>query len=325
MNGWQRWLRQPQSVWLRRANFQVHLWAGIGLGIYVFVICVTGSALVFRPEMSRAMAGGQVLVAGSGTPVTDNQIREVIARTRPGYEVYTIYRGGKPNAGIIVVLTGPNNEEKRRMLNPFTGEDIGPSVPFGMRTLQWFLDLHDNLLGGETGRIVNGIGGALLTIVAVTGLVVWWPGIKNWQRSLMLHRGVNWKRFNWDLHSALGFWTFALTFIWAVSGAYLVFQGWIQDVIDYYAPIQGPYKPRLIDDILLWLQRLHFGRFRGLSPSLTLGLKITWVILGLAPAVLFVTGAIMWWNRVLVNLDWNRVWTPKKPQVPKETLNPDPS
>src|SRR4051812_4852742 len=105
MSSWQRWLRQPQTIWLRKANFQVHLWAGIGVGIYVFIVCVTGSALVFRPEISRSMSGGQVLVAGSGTPLTDSQIREVVARTRPGYEVSTIYRGGNANAGILVLLT----------------------------------------------------------------------------------------------------------------------------------------------------------------------------------------------------------------------------
>jgi uncharacterized iron-regulated membrane protein len=30
-----------------------------------------------------------------------------------------------------------------------------------------------------------------------------------------------------------------------------------------------------------------------------MGVRITYVIIGLLPAVMFVTGAIMWWNRVL--------------------------
>jgi uncharacterized iron-regulated membrane protein len=30
-----------------------------------------------------------------------------------------------------------------------------------------------------------------------------------------------------------------------------------------------------------------------------MGVRVTYVILGLLPAVLFVTGAIMWWKRVL--------------------------
>src|SRR5262245_910992 len=46
-----RWLQQPQRVWLRRALFQVHLWTGLALGVYVVVLSVTGSALVYRAEL----------------------------------------------------------------------------------------------------------------------------------------------------------------------------------------------------------------------------------------------------------------------------------
>jgi uncharacterized iron-regulated membrane protein len=38
---------------------------------------------------------------------------------------------------------------------------------------------------------------------------------------------------------------------------------------------------------------MHFGRYGGM------GVRITYVIIGLLPAVMFVTGSIMWWNRVL--------------------------
>jgi uncharacterized iron-regulated membrane protein len=38
---------------------------------------------------------------------------------------------------------------------------------------------------------------------------------------------------------------------------------------------------------------LHFGNFAGLKT------RIVWAALGLAPPILFLTGALMWWNRVL--------------------------
>ena len=48
---WKQWLHQPQRVWVRRAIFQVHLWTGLALGLYVVVLSVTGSALVYRREL----------------------------------------------------------------------------------------------------------------------------------------------------------------------------------------------------------------------------------------------------------------------------------
>jgi uncharacterized iron-regulated membrane protein len=299
MNFWQRLVKQPQSVWARKALFQIHLWTGIAASIYIVVVCVTGSALVFRPELTRAFARGPIIVTDSGTPLTEQQIKEAATRQHPGFVVSNLFKAKQRNAAAEVWLEGPNST-LHRLFNPFTGKDMGESVPFGMRAVSWFLDLHDNLLGGENGRYVNGVGGVMLTALALTGMVIWWPGIKNWRRSLMLRRGVGWKRFNWDLHSAMGFWTFAIVFMFAISGSYLVFQEWIQPVIDYIQPLNDSKPvPRPIDEILLWLPRLHFGRFRGIRPNFILSLKIAWVIIGLAPAILSITGVLMWWNRVV--------------------------
>src|SRR5437764_1106199 len=37
VTNWERWIWQPQTKWLRRAIFQVHMWSAIGLGLYVFM------------------------------------------------------------------------------------------------------------------------------------------------------------------------------------------------------------------------------------------------------------------------------------------------
>ena len=94
-------------------------------------------------------------------------------------------------------------------------------MPTGIRLVSKLLDLHDNLLAGPTGRKVNGVGALAVLVLAVTGLVIWWPGIKTWRRSLTLHRGVGWKRLIWELHSMIGFWSFGFILIFVVSGIYL--------------------------------------------------------------------------------------------------------
>ena len=57
--------------------------------------------------------------------------------------------------------------------------ELSPSL-----AVEWLVKLHENLLFGETGRLINGIGALLLTVVCLTGAVIWWPGVKNWRRSL---------------------------------------------------------------------------------------------------------------------------------------------
>jgi hypothetical protein len=39
----------------RRLLFQLHLWIGVTTGLYIFVVCTTGAALVFRIDMQRAL------------------------------------------------------------------------------------------------------------------------------------------------------------------------------------------------------------------------------------------------------------------------------
>ena len=39
----------------RRALFQAHLWIGIGFSLYILVICISGSAIVFRRDLDKAL------------------------------------------------------------------------------------------------------------------------------------------------------------------------------------------------------------------------------------------------------------------------------
>ena len=131
----------------------------------------------------------------------------------------------------------------------------------------------------------------------------------------------NWKLFNWQLHSVIGFWMLPVVFLFGVVGTYAGFPRPFQVLVNKIAPldvyriepqasIRAPMnfipvdaattRPRFVrpklstgDQIIRWFSYLHFGNFGGWLS------KAVWVIIGLAPAFLFVTGVLMWWNRVL--------------------------
>jgi uncharacterized iron-regulated membrane protein len=144
------------------------------------------------------------------------------------------------------------------------------------------------------------------------------------RRSLTIDFKANWKRLNWDLHSVIGFWLCALVFIFGVTGVYLVFPMPFQVVVNHFShlelyglqsesdapapaqiirvadqtppPVRRRRKPPRGSDgdvFLRWFYYLHFGNFGDWE------VKALWVVLGLTPPFLFVTGALMWWNRVL--------------------------
>jgi uncharacterized iron-regulated membrane protein len=248
---WQRWVRQPQKVWLRRAIFQVHLWSGIGLGLYVFFISVTGSVLVYRNEL---------YVAAMAQLPTHNA----------------------------------------------SAAEAGAKDPLGIRLVDGLIELHDDLLSGRTGRKINGAGAVAVVLMCLTGIVIWWPGIARWRAHLKLQRGVGWRRFTWHLHGVFGFWSAALLLVLAASGTYLCFPDQFAALADWLEPQTAENAgTRFVDSALYWLAYLHFGRINGIGiPCHGPGLcdqatKAVWAIVGALPAAMFVTGAIMWWNRVV--------------------------
>ncbi|HEY7173269.1 MAG TPA: PepSY-associated TM helix domain-containing protein [Vicinamibacterales bacterium] len=306
MQYWQQWVAQPQQLWLRRAIFQIHLWSGVGVGLYVLLISVTGSILVFRNELYTAATRPPVHVTAAGSRLSDETLSAAAARAHPGFSVVRIGRTRTADQAVAIELKR-GGETISRLFDPYTGKDLGNSVPLGIWLVSRLIVLHDDLLAGRTGRTVNGAGALLLVVMALTGMVVWWPGKRSWRRSLTVHRGVGWRRFTWDLHGAVGFWTVVVILMFALSGAYLGLPQPFENLADWLEPpTEANAGSRLVDQILYWLAYLHFGRINGIGipcggpGACDIATKTVWAAIGLIPGVMFVTGAVMWWNRVLV-------------------------
>jgi len=253
---WRTWWWRPKSTWLRKAIFQIHLWSGLLLGLYVVVVCASGSAIVFRND------------------------------------IYDWLEASGKNVSFRASL---------------------------YHWLSWLGKLHGSLLMDSDGMTANAIGGFLIAALCLTGIVVWWPGVAGWRRALGVHANAGWKRFVFDLHGAVGFWTFAVLLMWGVTGGYFVFPQPFRATINLFTPIyapatfplgasaagntrdrapNNPIRPRRRPlttgaRILRGFSYAHYGNFAGWS------VKALWVILGLAPAVLFSTALLMWWNRVV--------------------------
>jgi len=93
----ERWARRPQTVWLRKALFQVHLWTGIGVGLYVLAISISGSAIVYRNTLYKKLSPGPKMVPISGERLSHDGLKQAAAQAYPGYSVSYIWEGKQPN------------------------------------------------------------------------------------------------------------------------------------------------------------------------------------------------------------------------------------
>ena len=224
-SAWQRWAETPDNLWVRRVIFQIHLWVGAIVGVYVALMSLSGSIAVFRNELA------------------------------------------------------------------------------GRFGIEWLVDFHDNLLSGQAGRFVNGIGAVCLTLLCFTGAIVWWPGISHWRRSLTVNWRTHFARLMWDLHSALGFWCFFFVLIWGISGIYFAFPQAFNAVFSLFDP-----RDRFADQALLWLSDLHFGRFGWFGETI-------WALLGLVPLVLSLTGVFLCCRRMIYSTSFPKDQTPNRHSV----------
>lgn len=286
-------MRRPRDLWLRRAIFQIHLWTGLALGLYVVAISLSGSALVFRNDLYDVFTATPVIVSPIGARLDPKELRDRALDAHPGYEISRVWENENNRDQAVEVTLYRNGSQTHRLIDPYTGRDLGHAIPMGIRILSWLDDLHVNLVSGETGRLVNAAIAALWILLGISGAFVWWPGVREWKRGLTIRRNVSWRRFNWDLHSAAGIWMFVFILLWGITGVHVAIPGPFWAVVDYFEPPSDGALPdsRVGEVVLRWSARLHFGTFGG-RPSQAL-----WLILGLAPIILAVTGALMWWNR----------------------------
>lgn len=293
-------LAYPQSVPLRRVLFHVHRWVGIAAGLYVLLVTVSGSVIVYRLELWRLFATRTVVVQPREHRLSDAQLLAVARADYAGvrFSSIQIHRPRAPDHAVQVWFlfagrrVGPGRIE--RLFDPYTGADLGDPLGPVPAPIDWMVSLHESLLSGSTGRALNGAGAILLTLLCASGAVIWWPGSARWRRSLTLRRSVGWRRLTWDLHSVLGSWGFLLVLMWALTGIYLSFPSTFSSLLKLLwvqgAPTSVSHSAgRAID----WLVQLHVVRSFG--PEM----RACLAILGLVPAALFITGILMWWNRVL--------------------------
>ncbi len=240
-------LDRPQRVWWRKAIFQIHLWVGIALCLYMLVIGVTGSILVFESELEHWVYA-RFWRASSPSPekpaVELPAVINTVTGAYPGFRISVAYPPDRPGDN-FEVFVHKNERLLYVFVDPNTGRIAGEINPY-RSALIWIIDLHFNLLAGRVGEVLNGIGAACLLLLCVTGAVVWWAGLKHWTRGLKMNFRRSWRRINFDLHSAVGFWTLLILSMWAFTGVYFIWPKPIESFVNRFSSVASANPPEFI-------------------------------------------------------------------------------
>ena len=356
---------------LRRAAFFVHLATGLGLGLWLVLVSLTGSLIVFRAEIEDVLHRPLARVP-AGTHWT--ALQPILDRARaahPGATFHTVNLPTAPDQSLSLWGHDVAGRSFHAFANPFTGELLGANHADDNLT-EWLYLFHAQLLSGGTGEQINGLGAIIWVALLGSGLLLWLPRKgRPWRDGFLIRWHAQTRRRLYDLHRAAGFWSALPLLVVVVTGAYFPFKApfrWLAETVTgttaaENSPNRPPGLPGTPDvslDLVLaaateihpevppnWIhlpehgrdnfvvrkrlpgewrteganylhvdpasgtlvradlhadrtpaQRLlramfplHVGAFGGNAT------RVLWVLLGLVPVGLFVSGTLMWWRR----------------------------
>ncbi len=229
----------PRSSKPRQWIFELHLYSGLAIGLLALVVGLSGAALVYAPEFEMGAP------AGPGPRLPLPVLAAKILDNYPGYALRGVRFDAQQNATEFHVhartATPGKAADLHLAVDPASGavqREVNRKAGFW----HWMRELHHNLLAGKAGRIGNGIGAALLLFLCLSGIVIWWPGPKLWRKRLTIASGTGWKRWNWDLHNALGFWMAGALAFFSFTGVYFAFPHAVQDAVRYLTASPRPLQ-----------------------------------------------------------------------------------
>lgn len=199
----------------------VHRVLGLTAGLALVVTGVTGSALVFRPEIDRALAPSLLVVQPAATRAPLQRAIDDVQARFPGEAIARIRIPATADASIEFTIGGKSGRQV--YVDPYRGTILG-SRGETESAMGWLFQLHSHWLAGERGERVGGVLGLLLVVMGVSGIVAWWPRAGGQARRGMR---VRWRhpahRVHFDLHRAVGFYSSVLLVLSGLTGASLVF------------------------------------------------------------------------------------------------------
>ncbi len=205
---------------MRKLANQVHLWLGLSSGLVVFVVALTGALWAFESEISDLLYSYRTVEIRDQGFLPPSEIRKIVAPYFGAKHIRRISYAGKDRPIECVHWNKETEEQLRVFVNPYSGEVL-KVLHNEQDFFEIVLELHVNLLLGETGKYMVDYATLIFLVLLITGWILWWPRHKGAVKQRLLiqwKEGFRWKRKNFDLHTVLGFYSSVIVLFISLTG-----------------------------------------------------------------------------------------------------------
>ncbi len=228
---------------MKKAIGKIHLWLGGICGTVVVVSMLAAAVFVWDEELTQWYYHDYVYVETVGEKtLPSNILLEVARQSSLGKEISGVQVNRDPRRSFIFntykVSGQPGFSWMSDMdyydeiyVDQYSGKYLGTIDKrydwiFMTRMLHQCLLLHY-----EVGHLIVGIATLIVTVMLITGMVLWWPKNKAALRQRVTVKwNAKWRRINYDIHNVGGFYSMLIVLLLAVTGLVWTFDWWTNGI-----------------------------------------------------------------------------------------------
>lgn len=205
---------------MKKKFYAIHKWSGLIAGVFILLMGLSGSALVFHEEI-QLFEHRTLLHVNSQHPVVIDKAYKAIAHKYPNQEIRLIKFSEIQTEALIFSVRDATN----RLLvfsHPSTGKVLNV-VNAKNTILNLILDLHYSFYAGYPGKVFVFVIGMVFLMSLVTGLIIYKTAVINtllFKRSLI---NKSKRLLHSSLHHYIGVWALLLNILLAVTGTLIGF------------------------------------------------------------------------------------------------------
>ncbi|MFC0446056.1 PepSY-associated TM helix domain-containing protein [Pseudidiomarina halophila] len=204
---------------------RVHKWLGLTLSLWVVLVSLTGTILLYKTELLQLQYPQLRL---NEIPSTA-EAAQIFDRFNAGYAY--LPRADKP---WVEVVDGEGTTHY------FDGAGTELLVrPLLDDWISWFVEFHHHLLLHDFGKDLMGIFGLLSLLLVIAGVVRWWPRNWSWRVFSVRWHGVRSRQFRatlWQLHRSIGILTIVPVLALLITGTAIMYAAAVNSGLDQLLP-----------------------------------------------------------------------------------------
>jgi uncharacterized iron-regulated membrane protein len=206
---------------LRKWLYLSHLWIGLILGLYFTLLGLTGSTLIFKPELNNYFdaSARQVIVPRAGQRVALDAVVFAFRKLHPTEKISSLVLPEKNGDALSILYRsggGKKQESRQVFINPYSGSVLSDETAGG-EFFHFFKELHTRLLLEDLGKDIHRYGVLCIVVLLVSGIWLWWPSARHFKTRTTIKWDGKFKRVVFDTHNAVGFYSSSLLLLFALT------------------------------------------------------------------------------------------------------------